>query len=59
MGILPDVEAALVAKDETVVRPKFDGGAGGPVKEEDSVDEDEDNNAGKKNFEATSDEDEG
>ncbi|GME35507.1 putative RNA polymerase II transcriptional protein [Neofusicoccum parvum] len=57
MGLLPDVEAALAKKGETIARPNFEAAVGGPVNDAtDSGDEGADA-TDKKNFEATSDED--
>ncbi|KAF4308637.1 putative RNA polymerase II transcriptional protein [Botryosphaeria dothidea] len=54
--LLPDVEAALARKGEAVKRPNFEGPTGGPVKGDQQSDNDEADDAGKQNFEATSDE---
>lgn len=57
---MPEIESVLSEKGETIPRPKYNGG-GGPVQSNEKEDaegdpEEEDKNPGKKNFEATSDE---
>ncbi|MCJ1397898.1 hypothetical protein MMC11_001094 [Xylographa trunciseda] len=64
VALLPHIETVLKAKGETLRRPEYDkggaGGGGGGEEEEDDDAEvmDEDVGRGKKNFEATSEEDE-
>ncbi|KAK0640175.1 putative RNA polymerase II transcriptional coactivator [Lasiodiplodia hormozganensis] len=54
MEVLPEVETALAKKGQTVVRPNFEGNA---AKDKADENDDEGSDANKKNFEATSDED--
>ena len=57
---LPAIENVLGAKGQNVARPDYDGAPGKEAKMEDADDGDgdEDGEEGKKNFEATSEEDE-
>ena len=61
MSILPEVETALIARGQTVERPTYDGEQPAPTKaaEDDGAKEDpgsKSRKSEKKNFEATSDE---
>ncbi|KAF2147576.1 uncharacterized protein K452DRAFT_314694 [Aplosporella prunicola CBS 121167] len=57
LTLLPDIEAVLGQKGESVPRPSYEGEVGGAVKQQPAEDEEgEAEEEGKKNFEATSDE---
>lgn len=59
MDILPQLEGVLVAKGEKVSRPVYDQALAETSKDKDEEDDDEDDDVdvkGKKNHEATSDE---
>ncbi|KAL9625665.1 MAG: hypothetical protein Q9204_007785 [Flavoplaca sp. TL-2023a] len=64
VSLLPSIEAALAAKGESVPRPDYstvqpsEKPGGGDDDEEEGEDDERDGDGGKKNFEATSEEDE-